>query len=255
MRRTLVYSFLISTVVMSSCKTTRKNIQTDGPFNINTVDEASAMLENVKGTDISYTWFRGEGTGTIDWEGERYSAKMRIRIERHKTIWVQIQKFGFEIGRMLINQDSAFIINRLERSYSAYNTKEFSKKYNLPADFEMMSKVFTGGAYIPEVITKAEIHDDHSLYLESGSGVTATHWLDGSNILVRSMITDPLKREWSAGFSNYMETNTGQKFPFKRTNSIVIDGESNVFDLEYSDIEIDIPQEFPFSIPSHYDKL
>ena len=254
MRRALFYSFVLS-MVMSACTATKKNIQRDGPFNINTEDEASAMLESIRAADVSYTWFRGEGNGTIDWEGERYSAKMRIRIERHKTIWVQIQKFGFEIGRMLINQDSAFIINRLERSYSAYNTRDFSKKYNLPADFEMMSKVFTGGAYIPEAITKAEIHGDHSLYLESGSGVTVTHWLDTSNTLMRSMITDPLKREWFAGFGNYMETNTGKKFPFKRTNSIVIDGQSNLFDLDYSAIEIDIPQEFPFSVPSHYEKM
>jgi hypothetical protein len=79
--------------------------------------------------------------------------------------------------------------------------------------------------------------------------------MDGANTLMRSIVTDPLKREWSAGFGNYLETNTGQKFPYKRTNSIVIDGQSNLFDLEYSDIEIDIPQEFPFSIPSHYEKL
>ena len=38
-------------------------------------------------------------------------------------------------------------------------------------------------------------------------------------------------------------------------NTIFIDGQPNVFDLEYSEMEIDTPQEFPFSIPSHYEKI
>jgi hypothetical protein len=206
-------------------------------------------------TDKPFTWFVAEGNGTIDWDGERYNAKMKIRIERDKVIWVQIQKFGFELGRMYITPDSAFFINRLERTYSIYSTTEFFKKYNLPADFNMFSKVFTGGAYIPPVISKSEIEEDRSLYLESDSGVNARHWLDESSLLVRSMVTDPFQHEWSSGYGDYRPTNTGQQFPFRRTNVIVIDGTSNLFDLEYSSIVINVPTELPFSIPSHYEKI
>ena len=257
MKRTyLFYTCCIGLCFLASCETTRKlSNGSSGPAPIEGITDVSLMLDLVKATDLPFTWFGAEGTGTIDWEGERYTAKMNVRIERDKIIWVQIQKLGFEIGRMLITPDSAFFINRLERSYAKYSTIQFFKKYNLPADFEMFSKVFTGGAYIPTAISTSVIEKDHSWYLESESGVNARHWLDVTALLTRSLVTDQFRHEWSAGYSDYRATNTGQMFPFRRTNSLVIDGTSNLFDLDYSSILIDVPQEFPFSVPSHYEKM
>jgi hypothetical protein len=69
------------------------------------------------------------------------------------------------------------------------------------------------------------------------------------------MITDSLAREWLSDYSDYQKTNSGQAFPYKRSNTFIIDGVPNLFDLEYTEMQIDIPQEFPFSIPSHYEKI
>ena len=255
MRNNLIYLFLLSSIIFSSCAPGKKAAKTVGPTVINGVEEAAVMLDMVKATDLPYTWFGAQGSGTIDWDGSRYNVRMNVRIERDKRIWVQIQKLGFEIGRMLVTPDSAFFINRLERSYSLYSTTEFFKEYNLPADFDMFSKVFTGGAYLPQFISKYNIESDRSLYLESDSGVNARHWLDTASVLSQSIVTDQFEHEWAAGYGDYRPTNTGLVFPFRRTNTLVIEGESNLFDIEYSFIEIDVPQEFPFSIPSHYEKL
>ena len=255
MKRYFLHSGFIFLSVISSCTTTRNATNSSNPVILRGIEDASALLALVEATDLPYTWYGAEGTGTIDWDGQRYSAKMSVRIERGKIIWVQIQKLGFEIGRMLIRPDSAFFINRIERTYASYSTPRFFQKYNLPADFDMFSKVFTGGAYIPPMITSSVIEKDGSLYITSDSGVNARHWIDVTYLLIKSVVTDPLNHEWSAGYGNYTTTNTGQKFPFKRTNSLNIDGQSNLFDLDYESIEINVPQEFPFSIPSHYEKM
>ncbi len=255
MKKILFYLLLISIGVVSSCTTSKKIVNNSGPVILDNSVEASSMLQLVEATDIPYTWFSGDGAGTIDWDGQRYNARMRVRIARDSVIWVQIQKFGIELGRMYITPDSAFFINRLERTYSIYSTTEFFKKYNLPADFNMFSKVFTGGAYIPPTISKSVVESDRSLYLESENGVNARHWLDDSLSLSRSIVTDPFNHEWASGFSDYRPINTGEKFPFRRTNTLVIDGTTNLFDLDYNSVEINVPQQFPFSIPSHYEKI
>jgi hypothetical protein len=255
MRINLFYAFLFSLYVMVSCTTTKKTVKDTGPVILDSGAEAASMFQLIQATDVPYTWFSGDGSGTIDWDGQRYNARMRVRIEYDKVIWVQIQKFGFELGRMFITPDSAFFINRLDRTYSIYSTTAFLKKYNLPADFNMFSKVFTGGAYIPPAISKSVVEDDKSLYLESNTGVNARHWLDVSSILVRSLVTDPYNHEWAAGFGDYRATNTGEIVPYQRTNTLVIDGTTNLFNLDYSSIEINVPQELPFSIPSHYEKI
>jgi hypothetical protein len=168
---------------------------------------------------------------------------------------VQLQKFGFEVGRMLITPDSAFFINRFERTYSLYATEDFLVEYNVPADFEMFSKVFTAGAYLPPSIKSMDIEKDGSVNMYSATGMNARHWFDSSWRLVRSEVSDPLAREWLTAYGDYRDTNLGVVFPYKRSNTLIIDGIPNVFDLQYNDMEIDIPQEFPFSIPSHYEKI
>ncbi|MEP6699995.1 MAG: DUF4292 domain-containing protein [Bacteroidota bacterium] len=255
MKKIIFYSLLLSSAILSSCNTTKKLTNDKGPYILNGVTEASAMLELVQAAETPYTWFSGEGNGTIDWEGNRYSAKMKVRILHDSIIWVVIQKFGFEIGRMLVTPDSAFFINRLERSYSIYNTTDFFKKYNLPVDFNMFSKVFTGGPYIPDNIRQSKIQDDRSLSVESATGVNASYWLDISAALARSLVIDPFHHQWEAGYGDYRATNTSQMFPFHRANTLDNNGESSVFDIDYSSITIDVAQEFPFSVPSNYEKI
>jgi hypothetical protein len=217
--------------------------------------ESMALLEKVRATQLPYTWFAASGQGRIDWDGQRFSARINVRILHDSVIWVQIQKLGFEVGRMLITPDSAFFINRFERTYSIYETNDFLEEYKVPTDFEMFSKVFTAGAYMPPLISKSVMEQDGSVMISSGNGMSARHWFDASSFLIRSLITDPLSREWSSVYGDYKRTNSGQSFPYKRSNTVVIDGESNIFDLEYNELVIDVPQEFPFSIPSHYEKI
>ena len=128
--------------------------------------ETAAMMKKVMETQLPYTWFAASGQGKIDWDGQRLSAKINVRILHDKIIWVQIQKLGFEIGRMLITPDSAFFINRFERSYAVYRTEEFLEEYNVPADFDMFSRVFTVGAYMPPMIKRNEIGEPVDLLFQ-----------------------------------------------------------------------------------------
>jgi hypothetical protein len=254
MKRILFLLALSSTLIFAKCTTT-KQPSTVPPVVLGGISEASALLDLVNATNLPYDWYVATGTGTIDWEDQRLSAKVNVRIRRDSVIWVQISKLGIEVGRMLVTPDSAYFINRIEQKYARYSTQDFFKKFNMPADFGMFTKVFTGGAYVPPDITKMVIEPDGALFLQSSRGVSARHWLDVSYQLIRSQIFDSRNQEVMARYSDYTEVNSGQKFPFRRYNTIVINGEENLFDLDYTSILINIPHELPFSIPSHYEKM
>jgi hypothetical protein len=217
--------------------------------------DEEVLMEKVASTQLPYTWFAGSGQGKIDWDGQRMSASFNVRILRDSIIWVQISKLGFEVGRMLVTPDSAFFINRFERSYGLYKTAEFLEEYRVPADFRMFSAVFTAGAYMPEWMQPKLIQDSGAIAITGKDGTRATYWFDQSAVLIRAVIVDPLLREWSAGFSDYRPLPSGDLWPHARSNTLVIDGEANIFDLEYKNVEINVPQTFPFSIPSHYEKI
>lgn len=251
---TLYGVFLALLLTLAACAGKKNISKGDEPIKSSS-PEMAAMMKKVMETQLPYTWFAASGQGKIDWDGQRLSARINVRILHDSIIWVQIQKLGFEIGRMMVTPDSAFFINRFERSYAIYRTEDFLEEYNVPADFDMFSRVFTAGAYVPETIKMSNLELDGSVLFESTSGMQARHWFDASSLLIRSLITDPLAREWSSVYANYQKTNSGQRFPFKRSNTLIIDGQPNIFDLEYTEMTIDVPQEFPFSIPSHYEKI
>lgn len=244
---------VVLSVFLLQCTTTKG--ATKPPVVLKDISEASALLDLVKATNIPYRWFVATGTGTIDWEDQRISARLNVRIRHDSVIWLQISKLGIEVGRILVTPDSAFVINRLEQKFGRYATADFFNHYKLPVDFEMFSKVFTGGAFIPPDVHTMSIEPDGALYLESSTGIRARHWLDISFQLIRSQVMDAGDRQWDAGYAEYGEVNTGQKFPFSRTNMLTEKGEPSIFDITYSSILVDIPHEFPFSIPSHYEKM
>lgn len=253
MKRTLTWICLICTLAFASC--TKKVVSPANPVIDPLLNKSeAALLEKVMSTKVPYTWFAGSGQGKIDWEGQRLSAKFNVRILRDSVIWIQISKLGFEVGRMYVTPDSAFVINRLEHSYGAYETLEFLEEYNVPADFDMFSSVFTAGAFVPPLRDPSITVENEAISI-TGHGASALYWFDRNSTLTRSMIIDPYDREWSAGYGDYRGMGKGIAWPYLRSNTLVIDGEANVFDLEYSEIEIDAPQTFPFSIPSHYDKM
>jgi hypothetical protein len=213
-----------------------------------------ALLGKLLETKAPYTWFAGNGQGKIDWDGQRLGARFNVRILRDSVIWIQITKLGFEVGRMYVTRDSAFVVNRIEHSYGLYRTEEFLEEYNVPADFDMFASVFTGGAFIPTLRDPNIGIDEESVHIDGREGTKAWYWFDEGGKLNRSMITDPYDRNWSAAYGDYRRVDRGD-WPFVRSNTLTIEGESSVFDLEYSEIEIDVPQTFPFSIPSHYEKM
>ena len=253
------YIPLLMLLILSACSNKQKRLarhevmpNTDSGRHIALPKE---MMDRIEATQVDYKWFAASGQGNIDWDGDRMSGHIDVRIRQDSIIWIRVQKFGFEVGRIVVTPDSAFFINRFERTYGVYQTEEFLEEYNVPADFDMFSKVFTAGAYVPPKIKQSSMEQDGSVLLESGNGMMARLWFDTSYTLIRTQIRDPLAREWSSEYADYKKTNSGHTFPFKRFNTIVIDGVANIFDLEYNEMEIGIPQQFPFSIPSHYEKI
>jgi hypothetical protein len=216
---------------------------------------AKAVMSRLAQTEVPYKWFAGYGSGKIDWDGERFSASFKVRILRDSVIWLQIQKLGFEVGRMYITRDTAIVINRWERFYSIYSTREFCREYNLPADFDMFTKVFTAGAYVPDQVKTAMTAADGALHVSDGNGLSATYWFDPGKTLARSVVQDPFHREWFSVYDDYREVGNGKRFPFRRSNSVTIEGVASIMDLEYKGVELDVPQELPFSIPSNYEKI
>lgn len=217
----------------------------------NPVVEANELLSD---SEIPFTWFAGSGQGKLDWDDQNVSVRFKVRIYRDSLIWVQIQKLGFEVGRMLVRQDSSFIINRLEKSYSVFYTPDFFAEYNLPPDFTMFKRAFTGGAFVPSGNNKVTT-ENGMIVVRNDNGSKVTYTFNEQKQLTGSVAIDKWQREWNSGYADYRIISDSLTIPFTRNNLLTMGGESYVLDLMYDEILVNTPQEMPFSIPSHYEKL
>lgn len=68
----------------------------------------------------------------------------RIHILKDSLIWIKVTKFGFEGARALITPDSVFVINRLEKDYTATDYSIVKDFTGLEADFQLIQDMLFG---------------------------------------------------------------------------------------------------------------
>ncbi|PIY07849.1 MAG: hypothetical protein COZ18_15320 [Flexibacter sp. CG_4_10_14_3_um_filter_32_15] len=187
-----------------------------------------------------------------------------IRIAKDSLIWLSARPaFGIEAARMLIRTDSAFLVNRLEKSYSAVDIRSLSKQVNFDGDFKTLQALFLGNvppldkSITPEKQEKFFVLEQvyelfkTSMYVsrenkklskiavqETDGGMNSL-FIDYSNFQTLDRQKIPFKVNAVANFFNQKENKTDQ-------TKIEIEHKRVVF--EKSDLS------FPFSIPSNYDK-
>lgn len=76
---------------------------------------------------------------------ENFTSSATIRIRKDSVIWVSINPaLGVEVVRCLINQDSIFIINKLQKEYYIFSFKELSELLNFEVNYPLVQSILFG---------------------------------------------------------------------------------------------------------------
>lgn len=236
-------------VLLSACK---KNVSTP------------AELTKKYGVEtFDFTFLSTKSHLSFQNQKQELGSSVDIRMAKDSLIWLSARPaFGIEAARMLIRTDSAFLVNRLEKSYIAVDIRALSKQVNFDGDFKTLQALFLGNVppleqtITPEkqeqffVLTQMYELFESSMYVSRENKKLSKVFVrenDGMN----SLLID---------YSNF-QTLEGQKIPFKvnavanffnhkenKTDQTKIEIEHKRVNFEKSDLS------FPFSIPDNYDK-
>jgi Domain of unknown function (DUF4292) len=255
-------------LLFNNCKTSKKATATPTPISetskINTVSDVLAILEK---NQIKPEWM--SGSVGLDYEGKpmNISGSMSIRYRRDSLIWVSIKKFGFEGARAKITKDSVLLVNYIQSNYIAENLNYLEKKYGLPADFNTIQNILLGNPIFLTDKSKLKMERDaatNDLILRgSDDKWQTTYRLDPTDFSIKSMFFEqPLaQRSLKIECENYQilrgyEGDT-KKFAFLRR--LLLDSPQSgkvKLEMEVNDnIEINVPKNIKFEIPSHYEKM
>lgn len=147
-----IFRFLLMTaavVAVVSCGTQKKiadgNV-TDKP-SVTTETDNSNWLGQMLSTVGGWNTMKSNGHFSIKGGGKSFSSGMQVRMVRDQVIYISIRPLlGIEAGRLIIKDDSLFVINKLQKLYLAEKVSLLTA--DVPATVGMMQDLFLGRPHI-----------------------------------------------------------------------------------------------------------
>jgi len=192
-------------------------------------------------------------------DAQSIAANANIVWIRDSVMWVNVKKFGLEAARALITKDSVFMLNRLNKTWSARGLESLQREYSLPDGFALLQQFILASAWFdPKMEMHSDIKDDLHRLSGSNGRIAADYRLEEGSFLLKSQTFMQPKdaRNVSLSFENYKKIQIVGQFPYLRRIEAFSPETGNMrLDIELTDVEINVPKTFKFDIPSSYDKV
>lgn len=258
---------LLTIALLASCRSTRKIstvmvirdstaapiVQTDS----DSVRRVQATLLKMDSNYIRFTTFAAKvKVDYRDSKDRKYDFNCFIRMHRDSVIWVSvIAALGIEAFRVKITPDSVAILDKLEKTIQYQRVEYLQQITQLPFDFYLLQDLIVGNP----VYTKGELksfQDNGNVYTMSMIGNFFKHFMtldrNNANLLVSKLDdVDPARsRTANLAYDDYQPSGRWQ---FANIRRITLAEKTKVdLDLEFKQVEFDVPQTYPFSVPKNY---
>jgi hypothetical protein len=256
-------------ILLASCRSTRNIqtaiakkdtiIETTTPVTnkIDTTQLIKDALGKLDGNSVDYTTFSAKVD--VDYRGgddKHYDVNATIRMHKDSLIWASVNAvLGIEAMRVLITKDSVFLLDKLNKTYTARSVDYLQEVTSLPLNLSTLQNLLIGNpVFIDSVVSYINDNNGTISLLSLGSAFKNLLTINAdNNTLVHAKLDDvDIARSRTANLSyDDYETKRGKLFSTKRRISVA---EKNKLDIELSfkQVEFDEEVNFPFSIPKNY---
>lgn len=195
----------------------------------------------------------------VEGNGQSIGATANIIWIRDSIMWLNVKKFGLEAVRALVTPDSVFILNRLEKTYSARGLESLQHQYSLPAGFDLIQSLLLSTPWFFEDIDlNSDIKDGmHRLVGSNGRYSTEYRLEEEAYWLRQEFFLQPRdSRTVSVSFENYKKSALAGWFPYLRTIEAYSQETGDMrISIDLNEVEFNVPKSFRFEIPQHYEKV
>lgn len=262
---------LILSIVVSvfSCKSTRQlakePIKEQG---------AEFVLGKLKEKELKFETFSAKFTLDMVVDKKKTSFRGMIRMRKDSVIWISLSPaLGIEMARILISQDSVKFINRLNKEYMIADYRVVNDFLGTNVDYDVLQSILLGNDLTYYDDGKFRVsYDSKQYHLVTAGRSKLKKYIktrdDATRIYIQNIFLDPetfkitqmkikeLTKEsqkLDATYSNFQVLNE-QLFPESVYYDITADNQV-LINLNYSRMDINEPQRFPFSISSKYVRI
>ena len=243
-KRILLFASLI--FLLTSCK---KDL-----FQLNYSDKKRLKIE-----ELDFEYLQAKSKIKYDDGIQNFNANATIRIRQDSLIWISISSTGVEAIRSIIQKDSIFVIDRINREYREFSFDSLQRTYNIPIDYHMVQSVLIGNLIKTRKNNDKVLKDDDFFILKQNSGnLTIDNFVNAKTMKIeRVKIREtPSKSNMEIKYEDFQMTNE-ILIPYK--NSVFLTYNRNNSELvshlniNFSRVAINEKKiKFPFNVPNRY---
>jgi len=254
-------------ILLASCRSTRniqtaigkKDTATETTTVTNKIDTAQLIrdaLSKLNENKVDFNTFSAKVD--VDYRGgddKHYDVNATVRMYKDSLIWASVNAvLGIEAMRVLITRDSVFLLDKLNKTYTARSVDYLQEVTSLPLDLRTLQNLLIGNpVFIDRVVSYTNDNGVISL-LSIGSAFKNLVTINASNnTLVHSKLDDvdiARSRTADLNYDDY-ETKKGKLFSSKRRISVAEKTKLDI-SLNFKQVEFNEEVSFPFSIPKNY---
>lgn len=215
--------------------------------------ELPVLLMEMEENAPDYTWFSAKARVKFEGEEFRMTGRCNVRMIKDSLIWMNFKKLSVEGSRVLITQDSFWIVYRLDNLYESGTLDELMEAYDLDFSFSELQDYVIGRLPVPRY--EEVISFRSPLFHELSFGDKSTYYsykMDNRYLVNELSMTDTLYRKLRGYFENYDERGFARNKIFQIE---LDDGSRGSIEFNFTDIEIDVPKSIKFEVPDHYTRL
>lgn len=244
-------TILLIIITVWSCKTTKKL----GPVPERSKDE---IISSLVKRNIDFKWLSAKVSTSIESPDENISGTLHVRMKANSIVWVVVKKLGIEAARIMANKDDYTILYRFESAYEVWPLSQLKSYVHGDVQFADVQQWIFGNVIIPDK-DNSTLHQVGTHYvLETKiDNLLIKYFVNGYTAELEKMeLIDNENNTASVQYADYRKISTHGKFSFNRIYKIPYpSGEQGTITMQLSDVEIDVPKEIKFTIPSHYEKI
>ncbi|WP_205500544.1 DUF4292 domain-containing protein [Rufibacter psychrotolerans] len=247
----IIYALGLSLLVLTGCQK-KATPGASGPVAPETLNKVSVL-------NTDYTYFTAKGK--VQSENSKLSANLTLRMKKDEVIWASVQALGFEAARLKVTPDSVYVVNRLKDEYLVGSYDMLRQRYNVDVDFKTLQEIIIGN-FVPGDPKREKLEQDGPMqHLRTlRSNLQIDQYVDTTRYkLKRAEVRNLQTKDYmSVDYQEFEDVN-GRPFAMALLLSIQQPegnaAKTNVVAVKHRQVSTsETSLDFPFSVPSNYER-
>lgn len=261
LQKITTYIYLLLCLIALSACSTKKLVQTGDTPSANLKKRSTKYLQKkLTANELDVEWLSAKANIKFKDDTQTRKFNANIRMRKDSIIWMNVKKLSVEAFRILIDQDSIYIIDRLEKKYYVRGLNYVEEQFNFFGQFQALQTAILGNPYFLDKQKLSAGIADGKYQLVSGdeSRTRSEYLLDGMTYILSQMSFFDVERDRKLTVELDDYNTVGGEFSFPHDRTFLINSEETgdaKIQMDFSKVEINVPKSIKFSVSSRYKRV